>query len=171
MKKIDISTPKYPNTFTLVDDDDFEFLNQWKWRAIKGGRGDQLYVCRQKRHGKMREYFQMHRVIMAVDKKRVIDHINHDTLDNRKCNLRKCTQSENLMNQRKTYYHREIKKGYSKYKGVYRRPNGKWLVTIKGNGVVHQLGCFSGEKAAAKEYDKLAKLLHGEFACLNFPEN
>jgi hypothetical protein len=79
--------------------------------------------------------------------------------------LRFCTQSENIRNQQRLY-----KEGKPKqYKGVSR--NGKkWNVQICVNRVNHNLGCFTCQKAAAREYDKLAKLLHGEFACLNFPE-
>jgi hypothetical protein len=60
--------------------------------------------------------------------------------------------------------------GTSKYKGVSWYSRGKkWVAVVQFNKKRHHLGYFTDEIAAAKAYDKKAKVLHGEFACLNFP--
>lgn len=94
----------------------------------------------------------------------VVDHINGDTLDNRKQNLRVASKSQNAANMRK---HR----GSSKFKGVcWNRKSGKWAVEIKVNGKTQYLGMYADEILAAKVYDTAAKHLFGEFAQLNFPK-
>lgn len=74
---------------SIVDDEDYEVLSKRKWHCVfqgtfKYGRSGRIY---------------MHRLIMKPDNTNfVVDHINHDTLDNRRCNLRICTKSENQKN-------------------------------------------------------------------------
>ena len=100
---------------------------------------------------------------MDAPKGLFVDHINHDGLDNRKSNLRLCTQRQNNQTQRprgKT----------SKYKGVYWNKRAKkFMASICIDGKKKSLGYFIDEVAAAKSYDKAAKKLFGEFAYLNFP--
>lgn len=163
MKRIPLTRGKY----ALVDDEDYERLSKHKWRANKAKNG-LWYAERQYRdhsdgtkYGKQ-IYVSMHREVMKASKGKYIDHIDHNGLNNQKSNLRFCTQTQNCWNQRSK----------KKYKGVYRadiKKGVKWTVNIQANGVSHYLGCFTCQKTAAKEYDKLAKILHGEFAQLNFP--
>lgn len=143
----------------IVDDEDYDRLMQWKWHAT--GTGVSMYAYKHfRRDGKVLAV-AMHRHVIDAPKGKNVDHINRNTFDNRKENLRLCTHAENLRNQmRRT----------AQYKGIALK-NGRWNVHIMVDGVAHNLGSFRGQVAAAKEYDKLAKLLHGEFACLNFPEN
>ena len=157
MKKLNISTPKYPDKFTLVDDEDYEELNQWKWRF------DNLAVIRQiwNKREKRGITLSMHREIMKPLKGMVIDHKNHDRLDNRKSNLRICTQSQNLMNIISN-------RGSSKYKGVYRHPiNNVWIACIRLNSKGYNLGSFKTEKEAAKQYNCAAYILFGKFSYEN----
>ncbi len=168
MKRLDISTPKYPNTFTLVDDESFEELSKHKWCVQKGG--NTFYAVRnmpRDKNGK-RKRVQMHRQIMNCPDNLQIDHVNHCGIDNRKSNLRICTHSENLRNQFPQ------KNGTSKYKGVslIKDPyKGKfykyWRARIYYNYKQIHLGCFATEIEAAKAYNKKAKELFGEFALLN----
>jgi hypothetical protein len=95
MKKI----PLTQGYFAIVDDSDFDMLNRVKWHANKGH--NTFYAQRSvlQENGKWKNV-QMHRVILGVhDPKIQVDHINGDGLDNRRCNLRSCTRSENMQNQ------------------------------------------------------------------------
>ncbi len=163
MKQIDISTPTYPNTFALVDDADFKWLNRWKWSATKHRDGG-FIARRAKRIGvnNMRTLL-MHRLIMGEIKGMEVDHRNHNTLDNQKHNLRVCTRSQNQHNQKVR------RGGSSKYKGVvFHKQIGKWESRIRLNGVRLYIGLFVNEIKAAKAYDAKAIELFGEFAYLNF---
>jgi HNH endonuclease/AP2 domain len=106
----------------------------------------------------------MHRAIMRAPTGAVVDHINGDTLDNRRSNLRVVTQAQNSRNRRKT-------PGLtSAYKGVYYRAEAKsypWCAIIQVNGMKVQLGQFMTERDAALAYNAAATRLHGEFARLN----
>lgn len=96
----------------------------------------------------------------------VVDHRNHITWDNRKANLRNCTEGENSRNRRK------IVNAKSKYKGVTfiqytRAHNGVWYSSIMYNGKTRSIGYFETEEMAAHAYNEEAIRLFGEFACLN----
>ncbi len=88
-----------------------------------------------------------------------VDHINHDGLDNRRCNLRLATRANNCHNQRSF-------KGSSKYKGVW-RVGEKWAACIRVDGRSKRLGTFVSEKEAALAYNQAAREHYGEFAKLN----
>jgi hypothetical protein len=157
MKEIQLTQGKV----TLVDDDDFEYLNQWKWYV--NNLSGKFYVIRNHRENKkFVAQLLMHRFIMNPSKGLVVDHLNGDTLDNRKCNLRVCTYSQNRMNSTKTIYNK------SGYKGVYWHKLGKkWVSTIELNKTKHYLGLFYDIKEAAKAYNDAAIKFYGEFAKLN----
>lgn len=154
MKKIKLTQGKY----ALVDEADFECLNQFKWHYNFYGYA----VCNSVRIG---NYTYMHRLLLGLQKgdKKEGDHINHNKLDNRRCNLRICTKQQNLWNM-------ESKTGVSKYKGVHlNKRSNKWYAQLQTqNG--RYIGSFNLEIEAAKAYDKKAKEIFGEFAKLNFPE-
>jgi hypothetical protein len=152
MKTIPLSQGKV----ALVDDEDFEYLNQWKWSAKCSGYS--FYAQRMFRINGIRKMIMMHRFILGVEKNRDIDHIDHDGLNNQKRNLRLVTHSQNMANSRKG-------EGFtSKYKGVsFDKMNGKWVVDIAGKRV----GRFADEEEAARAYNEAAKKLYGDFAFLN----
>jgi hypothetical protein len=151
----------------LVDDEDFEALNQLSWQASRSPYSSSWYAARYVYMGGGRKNRRcrteiMHRVIMNALPGTFVDHINHDGLDNRRCNLRLCTKRENRLNSRKT------KKGCSKYKGVGWCPRRKrWTARIKWLGTQKMLGRFEEEEDAAIVYNVAAQLLFGEFAFLN----
>ena len=148
----------------LVDDEDYEELNKFRWRA-KNARGVFYVVRTPSRKAENRNHIHMHRVIWERRNGPIlpgiqIDHVNGNGLDNRLKNLRLATASQNRMN-----YHATKIGCTSKFKGV-RHKNGCWEARINQD----QIGSFKTELEAAIEYDKEAKRRFGEFASLNFPD-
>jgi hypothetical protein len=110
----------------------------------------------------------MHRKVIHPPDHLVVDHINHNGLDNRKANIRPATRAQNNFN--KLIVKR--KDSSSKYKGVnWKKCKKKWQARIHVNGECKFIGYFKDEIQAAKAYDKAAKKYHGEFASLNFPNS
>ena len=156
-KQIQLSQGKV----AIVDDEDFEYLNQWKWYAVKDG--STFYAVRNSSRllGK-RGIIKMHRVIMSTPEGLHVDHRNRNGLDNRKVNLRNCHSFENQMNKGKTLRNSSGFKGVSWDKG-----NSKWISFIRYNGKSYNLGRFDSKIDAAKAYNKAAIHYFGEFASLN----
>ena len=157
MKKIQLSQGQ----FALVDDDDYDRLSKYKWCALKHHTGK--YYAARTDVANNRKTVRMHRFIMGIcyDNELVADHINHDTLDNRKSNLRICTKKENAKNRSSS------KESASKYLGVHICEGG-FVARVGGGNQRKYLGYFKCEIEAAKAYDIAAKEMHGEFANLNF---
>jgi hypothetical protein len=108
----------------------------------------------------------MHRFLTGALPGQVVDHINGDGLDNRRCNLRVCTHKQNVRNAR-PYKGKKT----SKFRGVYfSAPTQKFKAQIMCSGVKINLGSFESEKSAAEAYDEAASKLFGEYARLNFPK-
>jgi AP2 domain/HNH endonuclease len=148
--------------FTLVDDEDFEGLMQWKWHIFYSRNN--AYARRNVNRPKVRAIF-MHRQILGVSGGCYVDHINGDSLDNRRANLRPCTTSQNICNRGKT------RKNTSGFKGVsWRKADRRWTASIRLRGQDYYLGHFPTPLHAALAYDKAARELHGEFAKPNFYE-
>lgn len=152
MKNISLTKGK----ITIVDDDDYDFLMQWKWYCGND------YAQRNSKGDKKRKIIYMHRVINKTPDGLETDHINGDYFDNRKENLRSVTQSQN---QRNTSSHKESS---SKYKGVsLKKGRNKWEVRIKTSGIYKYIGLFEDETTAAKAYNEAAIKYFGEFAKIN----
>ena len=151
----------------LVDDEDYESLSQHKWYAIVG-RGGRAYARRAIRISVgQQKIVPMHRVIMGLtaNDPRQVDHVNGNGLDNRRCNLRTCTNAENQHNQR------PVRGGTSKYKGVsWHIDSGLWRAYISINKKIRHIGTFKTEIEAARAYDNMAREFFGEFANLNIKE-
>jgi len=143
----------------LIDDEDLEKFSKYKWR-INNGRGPYV-VCSIWINLKTTKML-LHRYLIDAPVGKKVDHINHNTLDNRKCNLRICSSAENSQNNTKN---NKIKTS-SKYKGVSKR-NDHWRASIKSNNIYHFLGCYGTEEEAAHAYNIAAQEFNGEFASLN----
>lgn len=140
----------------LYDDADHLIVNKYKWRIC----GKYIITSIKQEDGKYKTAL-MHRIIMNCPENKVIDHINHNGLDNRKINLRICTYSEN---------NRNIKhgRGKSKYIGVYWcNVRERWVSHIQVNGKRYIAGRFKSEEEAAIKRDILSLKYFGEFASLN----
>ncbi len=155
--------PLTQGKFAIVDAADFDRLNKYKWHIIKTSRA--IYASRSINRKSFRKAIRMHRAITNAPKGLVVDHINHNGLDNRKSKLRLCTPKQNARNMRP-------RKGCSsKYKGVsYHKVKKLFQAYIRHNSKIIHLGYFKNEIDAAKAYDKAAKKFFGEFAYLNFPD-
>src|SRR5579859_2501899 len=82
----------------LVDDADFDWLNQWKWCAMKVGKTHYAVRNEPRQPGKKRKLILMHREIAAQAGLSDVDHENHAGLDNQRHNLRPCTRAQNMAN-------------------------------------------------------------------------
>ncbi len=157
MKKIPLTQGK----FALVDDEDFDWLNKWKWYAHKDYS---TFYANRHGQGCNDKNILMHREIINVSKGQLIDHKDRNGLNNQKSNLRVCNAYENCCNRK---LHSNNKTGF---RGVVFYPLlNKYMVRIKNKNKTHCLGLYSSLIEAAKAYDIKAKQLHGEFARLNFP--
>lgn len=149
----------------LVDPEDHDWLDQWSF-CRSGHVRDYARTTVTDPVTKRKRGLRMHRMIMeryhGALGDREIDHINGDTLDNRKANLRITDRRGNMANQHKRV---ETQSGY---KGVY--PMGTMYRAGLGSGDTKAyLGTFSTALDAAIAYDLAARDAFGEYACLNLP--
>lgn len=159
MKKI----PLTRGYFALVDDEDFERVNAIKWQVMLPKGGKHRYATTVLYTPLKRRVF-MHRFVMNCnDPKIMIDHKDHDGINNQKQNLREATRSQNSAN------HRPQKGKTSTYLGVCKYKN-KWRAGLKINGKAIHLGDYEYEDRAAIAYNIGAIKYHGEFANLNIVE-
>jgi hypothetical protein len=144
----------------LVDDEDYEWLNSFKWSVniSKGG-----YIRAKRGPTADNNFTKMHRMILGVTDPNVfVDHRDRNALNNCRSNLRIATKGENCSNVTK------IKNATSKYLGVcWFKPIKQWSVSIEKNKKKYHLGYFKNEDDAALAYNAKAIELHGEFANLN----
>lgn len=146
---------------TTVDDDQLEDLGKYKWYAFKC-RG-RFYAARKVViNGKQRTIL-MHRQLICCNDNNVIDHIDGNSLNNQKSNLRPCNNSQNLCNRGKNI------NNISGFKGVsWHCIANKWVAQIKVNRKKIYIGLFNCAIKAASAYDKFATQYHGAYAQLNF---
>lgn len=141
--------PLTKNQFAIVDKEDFKVLNQFKWHYSGVG-----YAARDVRENKKYKKIAMHRFLMNPPEGMIVDHINSNKLDNRRSNLRICTQKENVYNSKS--------KGYSK---VTNRPLKKpYAARIMFNYKQIHLGYFATAREAQDIHNIAAKKYFGEFA-------
>lgn len=141
-----------------VDDDLFDYLNQFRWFLSRG------YACRQ---ASSRKIIKMHHEVLGLrgidiaDK--LTDHRDNNKLNNQTLNLRAATKSQNEINKKLNSRNTSGKKGVSWFKA-----GKKWKATIGYQGRTIHLGCYEDPIDAARAYDDKARELFGDFALLNF---
>jgi len=156
-----ITSKKFGEFVVLIDEDDREIVGKHTWH-IRSDHGDFRAGTSIKVGGKYRTE-TLHRYIMEVPKGMSVDHINGNTLDNRKSNLRICKHSENCKNQKK-----RVNGISSLYKGVnFRKDIGKYQARISVDFKRLNIGAYAKEDTAARAYNVAAVKYHKEFARLN----
>lgn len=139
---------------SMIDAADVHIVEGWNWTADQSRSGS-FYVSG--RGGKLHHF-------LAPNGPGLVDHIDRNTLNNRRSNLRRVTAQENCWNRGKSRRNR------SGFKGVcFRRDRGTWLASIRVSGILNKLGTFKTAEQAAFAYDMAARKYFGEFAYLNFP--
>jgi len=161
--------------FAKVDDEDYDYLMQWRWYGRYFKESCNFYVtCNYNLGDGKTTNKKIHRIILKVnDRKLAVDHIDGDGLNNQKSNLRICSNADNVKNKKK------YKSGSSEYKGVTIKkhkgiPRG-YIARIQCENKSVYLGSFpfteEGKILAAKAYNEAAVKHHKEFALLNDIEN
>lgn len=166
MKEIKLTKGKV----ALIDDGDYERVSQHNWQASRSlskpsWRPRKWYAVRRiwLPELKTKETLFLHRFLLNPPDHLEVDHINGDSLDCRRSNMRLATPAQNRMNRGPQI------NSASGYKGVCQR-GSRWEAQIRVNGKKLNLGCFSTPTEAARIYDQAARKHFGEFAYINLPD-
>lgn len=153
MKEIPLTQGKT----ALVDDNQYSHLSKYRWHYI--GTGKIGYAARSFYNNKKRYQIYMHREIMNPDIGMEIDHIDHNTLDNRRCNLRICDRSQNQANRVLACINNSGAKGVG-----FDKSKNKWRADIGYKNKSIRLGYYDSIEDAINAYNNKAQELFGEFA-------
>lgn len=162
MRRIKLSSRNGIARYAKVDSEDYDWLNQWKWNAVKSKYTAYAVRYIPKSERVRQPVIQMHRLIVGAQEGFQVDHIDGDGLNNQRANLRIVTLQQNRWNRRSQPHS-------SRYKGVsWLKGKKRWTATIRIQGRNKFLGLFFEEKEAAKAYDNKAREAFGEYAKTNF---
>lgn len=169
MKRI----PLTQGLFAQVGDEDYDYLNQFKWHAKREGK--MTYAVRNGPRDKItrkQTKIRMHRLILLLSGKWNIDEYNNSKnqtdhkdgsgINNQRENVRPCTNQQNAFNRGISTANTSGLKGAS-----WAKTMSKWNASIKIDGKRSNLGYFNTKEEAALTYNKVAKELHGDFANLS----
>jgi hypothetical protein len=162
MKEIKLTRGK----IALVDDTDYEWLNSFKWCWVEVRKGYTGYAVRNVGKWKATKHQSMHRLLMGNPKGKVVDHINGNSLDNRRSNLQAISNRQNLSRASRV----KRASATSIYQGVLRpKGRGKWAAQVWHQGTLYRVDGFDTEHYAALARDLWARDLQGELVFTNFP--
>lgn len=139
----------------LIDDEDFERVSMYRWHKLVTRKNIYLHA-----RDENKKFVYLHRLLMSAPAGTIVDHANRNTLDNRRCNLRFATKSENVFNQGNT-------KSKSGHRGVHQDRHGGWYVRIERKGVRFHVGKIKTKEEAVQIYNRKAIELFGEFAFID----
>lgn len=146
--------------YAQVDDEDYEWLSKWKWHVQKGKKT--FYAVRNKTIDGIYLAISMHGQLLTVTPEYpMIDHEDHNGLNNQRSNLRISNNSQNQANRKYT------NPRVSKFRGVSKGYKENWRVNIAYNSKQYYGGSYKTEVEAAKAYNVLAYKYHGEYATIN----
>ena len=152
-----IEIPLTQGQVAIIDREDWEKVKGYNWCARYDKKMRGYYASTTISVNGRRRTIQLHRIIENAPKGIFVDHVNHNTLDNRKSNLRLCNHSQNQCNRIKP------NNNTSGFKGVYKFGT-KWMAIITYNKERRYLGLFITPEDAHAAYCQAALKLHGEFA-------
>lgn len=161
MKKIYLSGELGKGKFVLVDNEDFEWLNQWRWHDDGKGYARRISRIGLRKFNK-KKIILMHRLILNVPIGSITDHINGNTLDNRKVNLRIVNAQQNSFNKGVDSRSKLGLKGVG-----WHKDKKKYRAYIFTDGHQKHLGYFESKEDAIRTYNDVAKISRGEYARLN----
>lgn len=145
---------------TLVSAEDLDTVVQHRWVAMTV---DGITYATTRVVGDRETAVLMHRLILGAGLGEMVDHASGNGLDNRRGNLRLANPSTNAFNSVR-------KRSISPFRGVFQTKNSGWRASICVGGKTRIIGLYETAVEAAKSYDREARMAHGEFAVLNFPE-
>jgi hypothetical protein len=157
-----MSTVRVPlgnDKYAFIDEEDAERVSQHSWICLSSPRRPNRAYAQTTLGGKTT---LLHRFVTEALDGVDVDHINRNGLDNRKCNLRPCTQTLNNGNARK-------RRGTIGYRGVEKRSDG-WCARLQCHGVTHRSEIVATEREAAETYDRMAREYFGAFAYQNLSD-
>lgn len=146
----------------IVDDEDFALVSRYRWTVSRRTHGVGYAYAHSHRENGKAVRVAMHRLLLGARAGEWVDHVNGNGLDNRRCNIRICTPSQNAMNRRPL-------RGSIPLRGVA-ETNGRYLASISADNNQYILGTFDAPEEAARVYDTACRLVHGEFGHLNYPD-
>jgi len=148
--------------YAQIDDDDYALVKAFRWCALKSKKKFYAITTVPMTSGAQRIF--LHKLLLGIGKEHKGDHINGDSLDCRRINLRVATSGQNSWNKRR----HQAQNKTSRHRGVFfDKRHGKFRASILHEGRRHYLGYFAGEEAAAAAYDAKCLELRGEWAVLN----
>ena len=149
----------------VIDASNASMVKDKNWFAQVNKPGARVYAFCGDYSGPKPKKVLLHRAVMGAPAGLDVDHINHNTLDNRKANLRLATRSDNMANRAGLDANNTLG-----FRGINRTPNGRFTAKIKCRGQKLHIGTYDTAAAAAAAFTSKAKELFGEFYSEVLPE-